>query len=61
MENEILSLDDNIREVIRDQAKEEGHGRLALEEAQKVITNLFLQITEIKSRAEKTEDIVSKC
>lgn len=58
MEKEILSLDDNISDVIRDQAKEEGQGRQALEDAQKVITNLFSQITEIKSRAEKTEDIV---
>lgn len=59
MENEILSLDDNIRDVIRGQSDTGENGRQALEEAQKVITNLFSQITEIKSRAEKTEDIVS--
>lgn len=35
-------------------------GRLALEEAQKVIRQMFKQITEIKTRAEKTEEMVKE-
>lgn len=58
MKYEISAIDDNIRDVVRGQNNTNQDGCMALEEAQKVITQLFHQITEIKTRAEKTEDMV---
>ncbi len=54
-------IDDNIRKNIRGQEEYSGvEGKNALEEAKKTIQQLFSQITEIKSRAEVTEEIVKE-
>lgn len=60
MECECGQIDDNIRSVVRGQTTTGQDGRRALAEAQNVITHLFGQITEIKTRAEKTEDMVKE-
>lgn len=60
MENECQQIDDNIRSVVRSQTTTAQDGRCALSEAQKVIGHLFEQIIEIKTRAEKTEDMVKE-
>jgi hypothetical protein len=61
MEVEISMIDDNIRKNIRGQEEYSGvEGKNALEEAKKTIQQLFSQITEIKSRAEVTEEIVKE-
>lgn len=60
MESECKQIDDNIRSVVRSQTTTAQDGRCALSEAQKVIGHLFEQITEIKTRAEKTEDMVKE-
>lgn len=57
MEVQIGDIDDNIRGTVRSQSNT-GEGKQALEEAQKTITQLFGQITHIKDRAEKTEDMI---
>lgn len=57
MEGQIDEIDDNIRGTVRNQSNT-GEGKQALEEAQRTITQLFGQITHIKSRAEKTEDMI---
>lgn len=58
MKYEISAIDDNISDVVRGQNNTNQDGCMALDEAHKVITQLFHQITEIKTRAEKTEDMV---
>jgi vacuolar protein sorting-associated protein 53 len=60
MECEISVMDDNIRSVVRGQSNTGENGRIALEEAQRTINQLFSQITEIKTRAERTEDMVKE-
>lgn len=60
MESECQQIDENIRSVVRSQTTTGQDGRRALTEAQNVISNLFGQITEIKTRAEKTEDMVKE-
>ncbi|XP_053684665.1 vacuolar protein sorting-associated protein 53 homolog [Sabethes cyaneus] len=60
MEYDISSIDDNIRSVVRGQVNTGENGRAALKEAQQSITQLFALITDIKSRAEKTEDMVKE-
>lgn len=60
MENECQQIDENIRSVVRSQTTTAQDGRCALSEAQKVIGQLFEQIIEIKTRAEKTEDMVKE-
>lgn len=60
METECQQIDDNIRSVVRSQTTTGQDGRRALSEAQNVISHLFGQITEIKTRAEKTEDMVKE-
>lgn len=60
MECEISVIDDNIRNVVRGQVNTGQEGQRALEDAQKVIQQLFGQITEIKTRAEKTEEMVKE-
>lgn len=60
MECECQQIDENIRSVVRGQTTTGQDGRRALSEAQNVIGNLFGQITEIKTRAEKTEDMVKE-
>lgn len=60
METECKQIDENIRSVVRSQTTTAQDGRCALSEAQKVIGHLFEQIIEIKTRAEKTEDMVKE-
>lgn len=60
MEVEISMIDDNIRSNIRGQCNTGVEGKNALEEAKKTIKQLFSQISEIKSRAEVTEEIVKE-
>lgn len=58
IECEISVIDDNIRSVVRGQCNNGKDGRMALNEAQKVIAQLFTQVTEVKTRAEQTEEMV---
>lgn len=60
MEYDISLIDDNIRSVVRGQVNTGENGRAALKEAQQSISQLFGLITDIKSRAEKTEDMVKE-
>lgn len=60
METECHQIDENIRSVVRSQTTTAQEGRCALSEAQNVIVHLFDQIIEIKTRAEKTEDMVKE-
>ncbi|XP_041771726.1 vacuolar protein sorting-associated protein 53 homolog [Anopheles merus] len=60
MECDISLIDDNIRSVVRGQVNTGENGRVALKEAQQSLTQLFSLITDIKSRAEKTEDAVKE-
>ncbi|KAG5887080.1 hypothetical protein JTB14_018250 [Gonioctena quinquepunctata] len=58
MENKINSIDNEISSVVRGQIAASEDGRQALDEAQKVIKQLFTHITDIKERAEKSEEMV---
>uniref|UniRef100_A0A1L8DW08 Vacuolar protein sorting-associated protein 53 homolog n=1 Tax=Nyssomyia neivai TaxID=330878 RepID=A0A1L8DW08_9DIPT len=60
MECEVGVIDDNIRSVVRGQTNTGQDGKKALEDAQRTIMQLSSQITEIKTRAEKTEDMVKE-
>ena len=51
-------LDDEIRTVVRGQTNVSEDGRVALEEAQLAIQQLFGHIKEIKGKAEKSEEMV---
>lgn len=51
-------LDDEIRSVVRGQTNAGEDGRLALEEAQRAIQELFSKIKEIKDKADKSEEMV---
>lgn len=56
----VTVIDDNIRSVVRSQINTGKEGQKALDDAKRVIQQLFGQITEIKTRAEKTEDMVKE-
>lgn len=58
MELKIRSIDDEISTVVRGQTMSSQDGRLALEEAQRAIKQLFVQIKDIKAKAEKSEEMV---
>ncbi|CAH0548839.1 unnamed protein product [Brassicogethes aeneus] len=58
MENKISCIDTEISTVVRGQIEASKDGRQALDEAQKVIKQLFVHIKEIKERAEKSEEMV---
>lgn len=58
MELKIRSIDDEISTVVRGQTMSSQDGRLALEEAQRSIKQLFSHIKDIKAKAEKSEDVV---
>lgn len=58
MELKIRSIDDEISTVVRGQTMSSQDGRLALEEAQRVIKQLFIHIKDIKTKAEKSEEMV---
>ena len=51
-------LDDDIRTVVRGQTNVSEDGRMALEEAQVAIQQLFGRIKDIKDKAEKSEEMV---
>ena len=54
-------LDDDIRTVVRGNTNVGEEGKLALEEAQGAILELFSKIKDIKDKAEKSEEMVSIC
>lgn len=58
MENKINTIDNEISTVVRGQIVASEDGRQALDEAQKIIKQLFVHITDIKERAEKSEEMV---
>lgn len=58
MEDKIHNIDTEISSVVRGQTTASQDGRQALEEAQKGIKQLFVQIKDIKERAEKSEEMV---
>ncbi|XP_068086641.1 vacuolar protein sorting-associated protein 53 homolog [Anabrus simplex] len=60
MECKIRSIDDEIRTVVRGQTNVGQDGRAALEEAQRVIRQLFVHIKDIKAKAEKSEEMVKE-
>ena len=51
-------LDDDIRTVVRGQTNVGEEGKLALEDAQSAILQLFSKIKDIKDKAEKSEEMV---
>ncbi|EDV33375.1 uncharacterized protein Dana_GF24120 [Drosophila ananassae] len=60
MQCEVSLIDDNIRSVVRGQTNTGQDGQLALSEAQKVIGSLFSHIIDVKTRAERTEEMVKE-
>ncbi|XP_060068692.1 vacuolar protein sorting-associated protein 53 homolog [Ylistrum balloti] len=58
--HKIRRLDDDIRTVVRGQTNVGEDGKLALEEAQKAIQELFAKIIDIKDKAEKSEEMVKE-
>jgi len=51
-------LDGEIRSVVREQKDSGDDGKQSLEEAQRSIQELFARIKDIKSRSEKSEEMV---
>lgn len=60
MQCEVSLIDDNIRSVVRGQTNTGQDGQIALCEAQKVISSLYSHIIDVKSRAERTEEMVKE-
>ncbi|XP_017480020.1 PREDICTED: vacuolar protein sorting-associated protein 53 homolog isoform X1 [Rhagoletis zephyria] len=60
MQCEVSLIDDNIRAVVRGQTNTGQDGQMALTEAQKVISTLYAHIIDVKTRAEKTEEMVKE-
>ncbi|XP_011299307.1 vacuolar protein sorting-associated protein 53 homolog [Fopius arisanus] len=60
MEYRICSIDKEIRSVVRGQTNVGQDGRAALDDAQKVIRQLFLHIKDIKDKAEQSEETVKE-
>ncbi|KAL1457860.1 hypothetical protein WDU94_008049 [Cyamophila willieti] len=58
MESNIKEMDEEIETVVRSQSRVGQDGKKALEESQKVIMQLFSQVRDIKSKAEKSEEMV---
>ncbi|KAF5291601.1 hypothetical protein FQA39_LY14323 [Lamprigera yunnana] len=58
MEEKIFTIDNEISVVVRGQTTASQDGRQALDEAQRVIKDLFVQIKDIKEKAEKSEEMV---
>ncbi|XP_017770373.1 PREDICTED: vacuolar protein sorting-associated protein 53 homolog [Nicrophorus vespilloides] len=58
METKIQTIDNEISTVVRGQTTASQDGRQALDEAQKVIKQLFVHMKDIKERAEKSEEMV---
>lgn len=60
IKGKIRKLDDEVRGVLRGQSSGGESGRRALEEAQLSIQQLFGRIKDIKSKAEKSEEMVKE-
>ncbi|KAK7794507.1 hypothetical protein R5R35_004724 [Gryllus longicercus] len=60
MECKIRSIDSEIRSVVRSQTNKGQDGRAALEEAQRVIQQLFVHVRDIKAKAEQSEEVVKE-
>ncbi|XP_046604385.1 vacuolar protein sorting-associated protein 53 homolog isoform X1 [Neodiprion virginianus] len=60
MEYKICSIDQEIRSVVRGQTNVGQDGRVALEDAHKVIRQLFIHIKDIKDKAEQSEETVKE-
>ncbi|XP_076231687.1 vacuolar protein sorting 53 isoform X1 [Calliopsis andreniformis] len=60
MELKIRTIDKEIRSVVRGQTNVGQDGRAALEDAQKVIKQLFVHIKDIKDKAEQSEEVVKE-
>lgn len=60
IENKIHTIDKEIRSVVRGQTNVGQDGRAALEDAQKVIKQLFIHIKDIKDKAEQSEEAVKE-
>uniref|UniRef100_A0A1B0A5Y5 Vacuolar protein sorting-associated protein 53 homolog n=1 Tax=Glossina pallidipes TaxID=7398 RepID=A0A1B0A5Y5_GLOPL len=60
MQCEVSLIDDNIRSVVRGQTNTGQDGQVALCEAQKVISTLYEHIIDVKTRAERTEEMVKE-
>ncbi|XP_017892761.1 vacuolar protein sorting-associated protein 53 homolog isoform X2 [Ceratina calcarata] len=60
MEFKIRTIDKEIRSVVRGQTNVGQDGRAALEDAQKVIKQLFVHIKDIKDKAEQSEEVVKE-
>ncbi|KAL6259695.1 hypothetical protein P5V15_009610 [Pogonomyrmex californicus] len=60
IEDKIYSIDKEIRSVVRGQTNVGQDGRAALEDAQKVIKQLFVHIKDIKDKAEQSEEVVKE-
>ena len=57
---QVVSIEDNIREMVRNQTAEGGDPAAALEEAQSAIIQLFSQIRDIKNKAGESESMVKE-
>jgi hypothetical protein len=51
-------IDYDIKSIIHNQTEASQNGKSSLEDAQKAIIHLFSQIKDIKSKAEKSEEMV---
>ncbi|XP_043255930.1 vacuolar protein sorting-associated protein 53 homolog [Colletes gigas] len=60
MELKIWTIDKEIRSVVRGQTNVGQDGRAALEDAQKVIKQLFVHTKDIKDKAEQSEEVVKE-
>lgn len=60
MQLKIHNIDKDIRSVVRGQTNVGQDGRAALEDAQKVIRQLFVHIKDIKDKAEQSEEVVKE-
>lgn len=58
MEDKIQTIDNEISTVVRGQTTASQDGRQALDDAQKVIKQLFIHIKDIKEHAERSEEMV---
>ncbi|XP_012253433.2 vacuolar protein sorting-associated protein 53 homolog [Athalia rosae] len=60
MEQKIFTIDKEIRSVVRGQTNVGQDGRVALEDAHKVIRQLFVHVKDIKDKAEQSEETVKE-
>lgn len=60
MESKIQIIDSEIRSIVRQQTNMGQDGRTALLDAQKVISQLLIQVRDIKCKAESSEEMVKE-